>query len=90
MTICQSCSTASTCDSCNNGLYLNSGQCTATCPSGTYQDNINNECITCSGNCSTCIGSASNCSSCPSNTVLYNGACTTSCPANYFNISGVC
>jgi len=57
-----------TCTSCNTGLLLNDGTCTATCE---YRDGT--QCIDCHSNCLTCDGSPTTCTSCNTGLLLATG-----------------
>ncbi|MGD0465686.1 MAG: hypothetical protein ABSA84_03215 [Gammaproteobacteria bacterium] len=73
--------------SCNsNAPIWNNGACTASCPSGTY--NNNGSCSNCSTNCSSCTA-GNNCSACSSG-YLYNHACVSSCPSGTYANGNSC
>ena len=78
---CTSCTSASECTLCNKNLFLDSGNCTASCPAGKFASN--STCKACNPRCATCER-AGKCLSCkPGATgALYNGNCVAKCPAN--------
>jgi hypothetical protein len=87
--LCNTCSNNSTCTSCPNGFYLNTGVCIscqpqcATCNSTTncsacsisyFYESSSYTCLACSTGCSQC-NSASNCSKCSLDYFLSNTSC---------------
>ena len=87
--LCNTCSNSTTCTSCPNGFYLNTGvciscqpQCTAcvsstncsSCSAPYFFESSSYSCVTCSGWCSQC-NSASSCLKCSSDYFLSNSIC---------------
>ncbi|KAL4482199.1 hypothetical protein ABPG72_017980 [Tetrahymena utriculariae] len=66
---CLKCASASVCQSCAFGTFLENGSCKYSCSNpNSYQDNNLNQCVLCDSSCKTCNGSSSrNCLDC------YNG-----------------
>ncbi len=69
--------------------YTYSGQCYDTCPTGTYVDFTNVNCLACNAICLTCEGSSMNCTGCDG-TFQLNGTCLTQCPTGYYGSSNQC
>ena len=63
---CAECSINSTyCSYCAAGFYLYNDKCSATCPSGTFKNTLNNKCDPCEGSCIECTNyTAVNCTKC--------------------------
>ena len=86
-TSCLTCNgglSANDCTSCAAPKYLNkvSGACGLTCPDGTWQDGVKNECTECDVSCSTCSdGTVNGCITCVG-ARSFNGAgeCAKVCP----------
>ncbi|EAR91957.3 variant specific surface protein S2, putative (macronuclear) [Tetrahymena thermophila SB210] len=80
---CTTCKSINKCVLCDSGYYLlgissNTNQCVLCSESGYYADSINNKCIQCDNNCSTC-DSTNNCTSCNSGYFLLTISNTNSC-----------
>jgi hypothetical protein len=86
---CQTCTSQSTCLSCNQGFW-NGSSCSNVCPAGYYGDSTNHICAACSVQCLTCINSPSTCASCQPNYIFYNRQCLKNCPSRYYNSNGTC
>ena len=70
------------CISCNSGYFLVDSQCLPICPSGTYANNLNNQCESCSSDCNTCSYEFDYCTSCLENFSLdYLNFCYSECTA---------
>lgn len=72
---CATCASTSrtSCTSCYSIFpqkYLHSSKCHESCPSGMYEDPIDNVCRTCSSNCLECDSTAVFCTKCPTFYVL--------------------
>jgi proprotein convertase subtilisin/kexin type 5 len=62
--------------------YIFMGECVSVCPNVSYP--LGSSCISCPGNCLTCVSSTS-CSSCLTPFVLHsNGSCSGSCPSGTY------
>ena len=90
---CYSCDggTSSNCLSCQNSLYLQSGQCVAQCSSNYFFDSLSGSCMLCDSSCLTCNGATNtNCLSCSSSFILTNGTCLFSCGFPYWTSGTSC
>lgn len=90
---CEKCSTASSCISCVTGYFLYNQTCVDNCP--THYVGLGRNCVPCTNNCATCVGSTSICSSCVSGFYLYqttSPSCVNPCPSSLFmnNGTGTC
>ena len=99
LTNCGSCSDGTTWDRCNNGYFLNTATpntCVveASCPSGTYGNQITGKCQTCQSPCATCKGSANNCLTCATTSTFYLfdklGKCYATCPPGTYTSGTNC
>lgn len=90
---CSTCvNTSTTCQSCNNGSYLNGTNCASSCSglTGYFADNSTWTCTQCSSNCTNCSLSSSNCTACASGYFFVSGTsgtCTQSCPSGTAKLS---
>ncbi|XP_055469807.1 proprotein convertase subtilisin/kexin type 5 isoform X3 [Psammomys obesus] len=83
---CQTCSSAWTCLSCQEGLTMVHDVCTAPkeCAAIEYWDKGSHRCQPCHRKCSRCSGPAEDqCYSCPGETLLLNTTCVRACPESY-------
>ncbi|XP_061672611.1 extracellular matrix protein FRAS1 isoform X3 [Syngnathoides biaculeatus] len=92
---CAICSSRWSCQSCVPQLPLLSAEgdrCMATCPAGTYQDNLRRQCRRCSESCSECVGpSPRECTSCSDPAaLLQDSECVPDCGTAFYSQDGVC
>ncbi|XP_006996032.2 proprotein convertase subtilisin/kexin type 5 isoform X1 [Peromyscus maniculatus bairdii] len=83
---CLSCSSAWTCQTCQEGLTKVNEVCTAPkeCAAVEYWDEGTHRCQPCHRKCSRCSGPAEDqCYTCPGETLLLNTTCVKSCPEGY-------
>lgn len=84
---CAAChTTASQCSKCaqSDQFATPSGECTSTCPSGTYTNTAQRKCITCPTDCAECSENGE-CTSCPPQApILKLGRCSNVCPKAHF------
>lgn len=53
------------CTSCTGTLYLSGSQCITSCPDGSFENTLNNQCNSCDAGClTTCGVSATDCTDC--------------------------
>ena len=51
---------------------------------------LDNQCIPCDAECSTCFSLPTNCTSCPTGLSLYNNGCRSSCPTGFWTFNQIC
>lgn len=87
---------ASQCIKCKHyQLGKQGSECVASCPDGTYQDDVSATCMACTSPCHTCKGSSviEDCLSCDKDFYLVQelGSCVTQCPRGYYaDTQGLC
>jgi proprotein convertase subtilisin/kexin type 5 len=88
---CARCPTASVCNLCMDGYFLNTltNQCTSNCPNGYYADAASKVCMVCSPACGTCVTNNYTCITCKDigsvKHYKFGNTCVTRCPyLNYF------
>jgi len=92
-TPCSTCvNTSTTCQTCNNGSYLNGASCVGNCNrmTGYYADNATWTCSKCSINCTDCSLSSSNCTNCALDYFFVSGnsgSCSKSCPSGTVKVN---
>ncbi|XP_077157208.1 extracellular matrix organizing protein FRAS1 isoform X3 [Paroedura picta] len=87
---CSTCTSAFTCNSCQDSLLLKNGQCVESCGEGFFAGLL--QCRACHESCSACWGPAANdCLACkdPSRVVL-KGSCVAVCGPGFYVKDGVC
>ena len=90
---CSTCvNTSTTCQTCNNGSYLNGTSCVGNCNgmTGYFADNVTWTCNKCSINCTNCSLSSSNCTSCALDYFFVSGtsgSCSKSCPSGTVKVN---
>lgn len=88
---CVTCTTQTSCLSCNSTTYLYLTSCVTSCPVNiSVNDSSTRKCLACDAVCATCSGTTSNCTSCASNAALYNGNCVNPCPTPLVIKNGLC
>ena len=86
---CLTCSSTSTCTSCNqmseSAPILHGSTCVSACPDGKYIDS-SSRCQACDSSCATCSGGTANdCITCDSAKPFKHGAtCLAACPVGYY------
>jgi hypothetical protein len=77
---CNQCTDATTCQSCNDGFFLEGTTCSNTCSDGLYPDEDTNECLSCHVGCYTCFGAlSSECFTCKGDYYLDKEVAGSSC-----------
>ncbi|KAL4465986.1 hypothetical protein ABPG74_004223 [Tetrahymena malaccensis] len=90
---CEKCSNNSTCDICEQNLYLSvdQKQCLTNCPLGQQQNQNTWQCISCTDpNCQVCQQDPSQCSKCGNNQNLQGQICQPNCNTSYYPVNNVC
>jgi len=88
---CLSCTDGSSCDGCGFGQYTNpeTGECTYTCPFGTWPNAFSKTCEYCLDFCLEC-STGSSCNECVLGYEWDGSACVFACPTGQFNNGGTC
>ena len=76
------CTSATSCSSCNSATYLHNNQCLTNCPADIRVPNsVTRTCDPCNTNCTKCSTLATNCTACVTGTFLYqpNFECVLDC-----------
>jgi hypothetical protein len=90
---CNFCLTNTTCITCLSNFYFSNQTCltSSLCPNGTYADNPNLNCSSCTSPCLTCSVAPNNCTACiPPKVYNNNYQCLSSCPITMYNSSSIC
>jgi hypothetical protein len=72
------------CLSCKSGFKYYSNTCFTSCPDGTYQDDLSNNCFKCPSECATCqapdVNDIEQCFTCNDGYYQYQTQCLSVCP----------
>ncbi|KAM9765973.1 proprotein convertase subtilisin/kexin type 6 isoform 1-T2 [Menidia menidia] len=88
---CERCvgQSAAGCLSCRRGLYLNTlnSSCTDACPSGSFAEEHQRQCVKCHASCATCLRYADRCTTCREGFSLAGMTCVPDCMnGTFFNL----